>query len=79
MNVCAAWTKYEADVKGHVPIVTLYADMFKGQISSYSEWTLDWLILGANIFNLYFKNEKIGCALSQIQILRIIGNYIKSW
>ena len=39
-NEWAAWTN-DPDVKGHVLIVTLYADIsFKGPVSSYSEWTV---------------------------------------
>ena len=39
-NVCAAWTN-DPDVKGHVLIEILYADIpFKGHVTSYSEWTL---------------------------------------
>ena len=39
-NVFAAWTN-DPDVKGHIPIVTLYGViMFKGPISSYSECVL---------------------------------------
>ena len=38
-NVCTAWTN-DSDVLSHVPIVTLYVIiMFKGHVSSYSEWT----------------------------------------
>ncbi len=47
-NFHATWTN-DPDVKGHVPIVTLYAIiMFIGHFVSYSEWTLG--CNGANKF-----------------------------
>ena len=43
-NASAAWTN-DPDVKGHVPIVTMYAVvMFKGHVSSYHEWTVKYSI-----------------------------------
>ncbi len=38
-NVCAAWIN-DPNLEGHVPMVNLYAVMFKDHILSNGEWTL---------------------------------------
>ena len=41
--MCVKLELITLDVKGHVTIITLYAViMFKGHVSSYSEWTLEY-------------------------------------
>ncbi len=38
--MCVQFELNDTHVKGHVSIVTLYAIMFKGHVSSCSEWPL---------------------------------------